>query len=354
MKKRRKLVESNLSDKLFREVRTLIEQSKKMVSLTVNQELTLLNWSIGKLVHHTLLKEHRAEYGEKIIATLSQQLAELYGKGYTKSSLSRMINFYKAFPNNQIIATLSQQLSWSHFIEITRIDTPLKRAFYMELAIKENWSIRSLRERIDSMLFERTGISKKPEKLIKEELDRLQTEGPTSPDLVFRDPYILDFLGLQDNYSERDLESAILNSLQQFIIELGSDFAFIARQKRIIIDQEDFWIDLLFFHRGLRRLVAIDLKLDRFRAAYKGQMELYLKWLDKYERKKGEEAPLGLILCSEKRQEQIELLELDKGHIRVSQYLTQLPSKKVLAQKLKKAIEMANATSLATPNSTQT
>lgn len=351
MKKNKKIVEINISEKLFKQVKTLIEQSKKRVSLTVNQELTLLNWSIGKLVHHTLLKENRAEYGEKIVATLSQQLTESYGKGYTKSALSRMTNFYKAFPNNQIIATLSQQLSWSHFIELTAIDSHLKRGFYMELAIKENWSIRNLRERIDSMLFERTGISKKPEKLIREELDRLRTEGPTSPDLVFRDPYILDFLGLQDNYSEHDLESAILNSLQQFIIELGSDFAFIARQKRIIIDQEDFWIDLLFFHRGLRRLVAIDLKLDRFKAAYKGQMELYLKWLDKYERKEGEEAPLGLILCSEKRQEQIELLELDKGHIRVSEYLTQLPSKKLLAQKLHRAIEMANATSKKTQNS---
>ena len=129
--------------------------------------------------------------------------------------------------------------------------------------------------------------------------------------------------------------------MQQFIIELGSDFAFLARQKGIIIDNEDFKIDLLFYHRGLKRLVAIDLKLGKFRAAYKGQMELYLKWLDKYERKEGEESPVGLILCGEKSQEQIELLELDKGHIRVSEYLTQLPPKEVFASRLHKAIELA-------------
>jgi len=192
------------------------------------------------------------------------------------------------------------------------------------------------------MLFERTALSKKPEELIRQELALLQSEGSVTPDLVFRDPYILSFLGLKDTYSESDLESAILNQLQQFIIELGTDFAFIARQKRITIDKEDHSrIDLLFFHRGLRRLVAIDLKLDRFKAAYKGQMELYLKWLNKYERKTGEETPIGLILCSQKQQEQIELLELNKGQIRVSEYLTQLPPKEILAEKLHRAIEIA-------------
>jgi predicted nuclease of restriction endonuclease-like (RecB) superfamily len=191
------------------------------------------------------------------------------------------------------------------------------------------------------MLFERSALSRKPEEVLKQELSTLRSAGAVTPDLVFRDPYVLDFLGLSDTYSERDLESAILTQLQQFIIELGSDFAFLARQKRILIDNEDFKIDLLFYHRGLKRLVAIDLKLGRFKAAYKGQMELYLKWLDKYERKEGEESPIGLILCAEKSEEQIELLELNKGHIRVSEYLTQLPPKEVFASKLHKAIQLA-------------
>jgi predicted nuclease of restriction endonuclease-like (RecB) superfamily len=264
-----------------------------------------------------------------------------YGKGFTRPALSRMMNFYKLFADKQIVASLGQQLSWTHFRELITIDDPIKRDFYLELTCKEKWSVRTLRDRMDSMLFERTSISKKPAALIRKELDALKSNGPISHDLVFRDPYVLDFLGLQDTYSEQDMESAIIQQLQRFIIELGTDFAFLARQKRITIDNEDFKIDLLFYHRGLRRLVAIDLKLGKFKAAYKGQMELYIRWLDKYERREGEDSPLGLILCSEKKQEQIELLELDKGHIRVAEYMTQLPSKELLAEKLHTAIKVA-------------
>lgn len=191
------------------------------------------------------------------------------------------------------------------------------------------------------MLFERTALSKKPEVLIKQELSILESEGSVTQDLVFRDPYVLNFLGLNDTFSENDLETAILNQLQQFLTELGTDFAFIARQKRIVIDNEDHKIDLLFYHRGLKRLIAIDLKLDRFKASYKGQMELYLSWLDKHERRAGEENPIGLILCSQKQEEQIELLELNKGRIRVAEYLTQLPPKELLADKLHSAIRIA-------------
>ncbi len=338
------LSEIKIAQLLYKDISTLIEQSRTRIALAVNQEITMLYWQIGKAIKTSLLKNQRAGYGEAIVATLSQQLSLSYGKGYTKSSLHRMMNFYIAFNDEKKIATLSQQLSWSHFVELIIIDDKLKREFYLQLSIKELWSVRILRERISTMLFERTALSKKPEQLLKQELDVLKTEGAVTPDLVFRDPYVLDFLNLKDTYSENDLESAILNQLQKFIIELGTDFAFIARQKRIIIDSEDHKIDLLFYHRGLRRLVAIDLKLDRFKAAYKGQMELYLSWLNKHERKAGEENPIGLILCSQKQQEKIELLELDKGRIRVAEYLTQLPSKELLAEKLHVAIQIARET----------
>ncbi len=336
-----KVSDIRIAQGLYKEISTLIEQSRKHVALVVNQEMTLLYWYIGKTISNSLLKNKRAEYGETIVATLSQQLSIAYGKGFTNSNINRMINFYKAFNDEKKIATLSQQLSWSHFVALIVIEDKLKREFYLQLCMRELWGVRTLRERISSMLFERTALSKKPEKLLKDELNLLKTEGTITPDLVFRDPYVLNFLNLKDTYSENDLESAILNHLQKFIIELGTDFAFVARQKRIVIDKEDHNIDLLFYHRGLRRLVAIDLKLDHFKAAYKGQMELYLKWLDKYERKTGEETPIGLILCSEKQHEQIELLELNKGQIRVAQYLTQLPSKELLAEKLHRAIEIA-------------
>ena len=335
------LSDIKIAEGLYQNISILIEQSKKHVALTVNREITLLYWRIGNTIKSSLLKNKRGEYGEAIISTLSQQLTASFGKGWGIRHLWHCVRAADIFPEDQIVNALSTQLSWTHIRELAGISDDLKRVFYTELSVREKWSTRILQDRIGSMLYERTALSKKPEELIRKELDLLKSEGAVTPDLVFRDPYFLNFLGLQDTYSETDLESAILNQLQYFIIELGSDFAFIARQKRIIIDNEDYRIDLLFYHRGLKRLVAIDLKLDRFKAAYKGQMELYLKWLDKYERKAGEETPIGLILCSQKQQEQIELLELNKGQIRVSEYLTQLPPKELLAEKLHRAIEIA-------------
>lgn len=326
---------------LFQNVVALIEQSRKQVALTVNREVTLLYWRVGKAINQELLQEQRAEYGERVVSSLATQLTEMYGKGWSKRHLWHCVRTAATFPEDQIVTALSTQLSWTHLRILASFEDELKRTFYTELSMQERWSTRVLQTRIDSMLFERSALSRKPDELLRQELSTLQSAGAVTPDLVFRDPYVLDFLGLTDSYSERDLESAILTQLQQFIIELGSDFAFLARQKRILIDEEDFKIDLLFYHRGLKRLVAIDLKLGRFKAAYKGQMELYLKWLDKYERKDGEESPIGLILCAEKSQEQIELLELTKGHIKVSEYLTQLPPKEVFASRLKKAIELA-------------
>jgi predicted nuclease of restriction endonuclease-like (RecB) superfamily len=326
---------------LYKDIAALIEQSRSYVALTINREITVLNYNIGKTISNCLLKNKRAGYGETVIANLSEQLKVSFGKGWGIRHLWHCVRVADTFPEDQIVNALSTQLSWTHLRELAAIPEDLKRTFYTELCVKERWSTRTLADRIGSLLYERTALSKKPEKLIKQELDILKSKGTVTSDLVFRDPYILNFLGLPELYTENDFESAILNQLQQFITELGSDFAFIARQKRIIIDNDDHKIDLLFFHRGLRRLIAIDLKLDRFKAAYKGQMELYLKWLDKYERKADEETPVGLILCSQKQQEQIELLELNKGQIRVSEYLTQLPSKELLAEKLHRAIEIA-------------
>lgn len=194
---------------------------------------------------------------------------------------------------------------------------------------------------MDSMLYERTAISKKPDRVIRQELNKLNETDILSPDLVFRDPYILNFLGLRDVYSEKNLEDAILRELEKFILELGQGFTFIERQKRMIIDNEDFNLDLLFFHRKLKRMIAIDLKLGKFKASYKGKMELYLRYLEKYEKQPSEKSPLGLILCAEGNKEQIELLQLDKSGIKVAEYLTELPDKKLLQQKLHKAIEVS-------------
>ena len=320
----------------------LIDQARDRVAATVNQELTLLYWNIGKKINDDVLKNERADYGKKIIPELSEKLTELYGKGFNKRNLQSFCKLSTVFQDITILHTVCAKLSWSHLRDLIFIENEIKREFYIQICIYERWSVRTLQERIDSMLFERTAISKKPELTITNDLEILKTVKKISADLTFRDPYFLGFLGLHDTYSEKDLEAAIVNHLQNFITEMGSDFAFLARQKRITIDNEDFYIDLLFYHRGLKRLVAIDLKLGKFKAAYKSQMELYLAWLTKNEQKEGENEPIGLILCSEKSPEQINYLMLDKNdNIKVSEYLTSLPSKQLLLEKLEKAIEIA-------------
>jgi predicted nuclease of restriction endonuclease-like (RecB) superfamily len=326
---------------LFADIRAFIETARQNVAVTVNASLTILYWQIGSRIRQDILKEKRAEYGEEILPTLSAKLVPEFGNGFSIRNLSRMIRFVEVFPEKKIVSTLSIQLSWSHFVEITPLKDDFQRNFYAEMCRIERWSVRTLREKISGMLFERTAISKKPEELIKQEIAALRQEDTLTSDLVFRDPYFLDFLGLKDTYSEKDLESAILRDMESFILELGVGFSFVARQKRITVDNEDYYLDLLFFHRKLKRLIAIELKLGRFKAAYKGQMELYLRWLEKYEKEPSEETPLGLILCAGKTSEQIELLQLNKSGIRVAEYMTKLPKRELLEQKLHKAVELA-------------
>jgi predicted nuclease of restriction endonuclease-like (RecB) superfamily len=327
---------------LAAELKALIEQSRRNVASAVNTELTMLYWNVGRRINADVLGNERAEYGKRVVADLARELTAEYGEGWGEKQLRRMMQFAEMFPDREIVATLTRQLTWSHLKEILPIADTLKREFYIELCKLEHWSVRTLRERIQSLLYERTAISKQPQETIAHDLNLLKTEQKLSPDLIFRDPYFLDFLGLRGMYSERDLESGILAELQGFIGELGSDFAFVARQKRITIDARDYYIDLLFYHRRLKCLVAIDLKIGEFEAAFKGQMELYLRYLEKYEAVEGENTPIGLILCTGKNEEHIELLQLDKSNIRVAEYLTLLPPKEVLQERLHKAIELAH------------
>ena len=326
---------------LLGDIRALIDESRQLVASTVNAELTLLFWRIGQRIHTEVLVGRRAGYGEEILPTLAEQLARDYGRGFGEKNLRRMVKFAATFPSEPIVATLSRQLSWSHFVLLLALKEPLQRDYYAQMAGGESWSVRTLRERIDSMLYERTALSKKPEETIAQELATLRDAQRMTPALVMRDPYILDFLGLRDSWQESDLEAAIIREMEAFLLELGAGFSFVSRQKRIQIDDEDFHLDLLFYNRKLRRLVAVELKIGEFKAAYKGQMELYLRWLDKHEREPEEAAPLGIILCTGKKREQIELLELDKSGIHVAEYLTHLPSREMLGEKLQQATERA-------------
>jgi len=322
---------------LIKDLRELIIQAREDVARSANSTLVTLYWKVGQRIQKEILKEKRAKYGEEIVATVSRQLSGEFGSGFAEKSLRRMIQFSQVFEDEEMVATLSRHLGWSHFVEIIPLKDELRREFYAEMCRVERWSVRQLRQQISGMLFERTALSKKPARLVELELATLGTTDRLTPDLVFRDPYFLNFLGLRDTYSEKDLEEAILRELERFILEFGIGFAFVARQKRITVDNDDYYLDLLFYHRKLRRLVAIELKLGKFRAADKGQMELYLRWLEKYEREPEEECPIGLILCADKSDEHIQPLQLSKSGIRVAAYLTELPPRKLLQKKLHEA-----------------
>ena len=323
---------------LVAEVKQLIQSAKQRAVVAVNAELTLLYWQVGKRIADEVLNGERAEYGKQVIDHLSHDLTLAFGKGWNKKQLHHCLRFVETFPEPEIVSALRRQLSWTHFKSLIYLDDSLKREFYLSMAVQERWSTRTLADRIDKQLFERTAISRKPEETITRELALLRGQGLVNENLILKDPYILDFLDLNDSYLEKDLEDAILRELQQFLLELGSGFSFVARQYRMQIDDDDFYIDLLFYNRKLKRLVAIDLKIDNFKAEYKGQMELYLRWLAKYEQEADENPPLGIILCAGKKQEQIELLELDGTGIHVAEYLTALPPKAVLEQRLHQAM----------------
>ena len=328
-------------ESLYTDISDMIYNTKNDIKNQMNNSIISLYWNIGKKLSDEILQGQKAEYGKNLIGELSLRLTAEYGKGFEKSSVFKMVKFYEEFSDFEKVMTLSQQLTWSHFVELLPIQDGLKRDFYAVMCKNENWSVRTLRERKKSMLYERTAISKRPEETIANEIAELRDEKKMSLDMFYRDPYMLDFLGLKDTYSEKDLENAILAELEKFILEMGSDFAFLARQKHIVLDGKDYYMDLLFYHRGLRRLVLIELKLGEFEPQDKGQTELYLRWLEKYERAEGEESPIALILCAEKSQETIELMQLDHGNIHVGQYLTKMPPKELLEQKLSLAI--ANA-----------
>ncbi|MFA5879102.1 MAG: PDDEXK nuclease domain-containing protein [Candidatus Margulisiibacteriota bacterium] len=327
--------------KLFSDIRDLIIHARVRVAQVINSELPLLYWHIGSRIKKEVLHDQRAEYGKQVIQKLSDQLTLEFGTGWSKKQLQHCLRSAEVFTKEEILYAVRRELSWTHLRSLFSIEDKQKRSFYLEMCVVEHWATRTLDEKIEGLLFERTAISRKPDQVIQHEISQLKETGEISSDLVFRSTYFLDFLGLKDVYSEKDLEEAILVEIQKFINELGSDFAFLGRQKRITVDSTDYYIDLLFFHRGLRRLVVIDLKLGKFKPEYEGQMLLYLRFLDKNERRQGEESPIGLILCSEGNTEHIEYLMLEGGNIKVAQYLTELPNKKELEAHLHKAIQLA-------------
>lgn len=337
-----KLITFPEEQQLYTDVCAIISEARRHVATYVNEEACLMNWRVGKRIKEEVLLNKRAEYGKQVLINLAKRLTEQFGVGWGHKKLLHCLRAAETFTEEEIVSAARRQLTWTHLKSCMYISNELERKFYMEMCRIEHWDTRTLSEKIDSQLFQRTAISQRPEEVIRHELAGLEEADLLHPDVVFRSTYVLDMLGLPDIYTEKDLEDSILNSLVEFIHELGSDFTFVDRQKRITVDSEDYYIDLLFFHRSLRRLVAIDLKLGKFKPAYEGQMRLYLRYLNANERKEWEEEPIGLILCSEGNTEHIQYLMMDeKSDIRVAQYFTQLPDQKLLADKLQRAIAIA-------------
>jgi predicted nuclease of restriction endonuclease-like (RecB) superfamily len=312
---------------LLEELFLLIEHTQKQTHTQLLSSVTILFWHLGKRINEYNLQDARAEYGKQIVVTLSRQLVDKYGRNFEEKNLRRMLQFAEQFKEKEIVVTLSRQLSWSHIIVLLPLKKQEAKLYYAEKVATEMWGVRTLRKQIGLKAFERATIANSTM-----QLDKLPAEN------LFKDPYFLDFLGLSDDFMEKDLEKAILNDLEKFILELGRGFAFVERQKRIIIDGDDYNLDLLFYHRKLKRLVAIELKIGKFKAKFKGQMELYLKWLDRNEKQEDELPPIGLILCTETSKEQIELLEMHKDGIMVAEYWIDLPPKKELERKLQVAL----------------
>ncbi|MGH3494188.1 MAG: PDDEXK nuclease domain-containing protein [Sciscionella sp.] len=317
-------------DDLVERVSSLIDHAHESIASYANATLTMTYWHVGSLIDAEVLGGERADYGSQIVASLARQLTERFGRGFEEKNLRHMIKFSQQFPDAEIVASLARQLSWTHFVTLMPLKSQAARSFYADQVAAGRLTVRELKSAIQRKAYERREIA-----------DSQIGPGSMVPADTFSDPYLLDFLGLHDGYVEADLEAAILRDLEAFLLEVGTGFTFVERQKRMIIDDKDFHLDLLLYHRPLKRLVAVELKIGEFDARHEGQMKLYLKWLNRYERQEGEEAPIGLILCAEASREQVELLEMHKDGIVVAEYWTALPPKHELEERLQAMLRSA-------------
>lgn len=374
------LKESRAHPRILLEIRSLIEAAQQRIAATANLALVSLYWNIGRVITEDIQQNtKRAGYRELLLENLSEELRRDYGQGFSRANLQDMRRFFEQFAicqtlsseftrgktppparggklassrsggREQIRQTVSSEfidrveidlrrhfhLGWSHYRLLLPLPDPGRRRFYFEQAAAQRWSVRAFQRKIEEALYERVALSRDTQKLIALERKKAPAELLRFED-AFKDPYLLDFLGLKGAYSERDLEAAIVANLQEFLSELGSDFCFVGRQYPMRIDDVDYYLDLLFYHRGLRCMVAVDLKLGAFSAADKGQMDLYLAWLKKHEWRQGENEPVGLVLCTSKRRQHVEMLLHRSPHkMHVSEYHLKLPNRALLEERLK-------------------
>jgi predicted nuclease of restriction endonuclease-like (RecB) superfamily len=353
---------------LVGEIAELLEAARRATSRTVNALMTATYWEIGRrIVEFEQRGAERAEYGEELLSKLSTDLRGRFGRGFSRFNLGRFRAFYLAFPDKEIRATLSLEfpgekratvslksretvptldrlagafpLPWSHYVRLLTIKNELARAFYHREALRGGWSVRQLDRQIASQFYERTALSRNKNAMLRK--GAVARAGDSiSADEEVRDPLVLEFLGLKDEYSESDLEEALLRHLEIFLLELGGDFAFIGRQRRLRIGGEWYRVDLLFFHRKLRCLVVIDLKVGKFTHADAGQMHLYLNYAREHWTQPDENPPVGLILCAEKDDAIAKYaLEGLPNKVLAREYKLTLPNEKLLAAEIEKTRE---------------
>ena len=316
-------------DNRFTEIIKLIEQSRSKAIRAVNTELIILYWLIGENISN---KMNSAEWGDSIVTELANYIKKIEPnlKGFSDKNIWRMKQFYEAYKGDLKLSTLLREISWSHNLAIfSRCKNSDERLFYLEKCINENYSFRELERQISSSLFERTMIgNSKLSPPVREILDAEKN--------VFKDSYVFEFLSLPEPHSEADLQKGLLRQMKNFIIELGKDFIFIGEEFKLQVGASDFYIDLLFFHRGLQCLIAIELKADKFRPEHIGQLTFYLEALDRDVKKPNENPSIGILLCKDKDNEVVEYsLSRNLSTTMVSEYKTQLPEKRILQNKLK-------------------
>ncbi len=323
---------------LYDRVAPIIEGSRNRILATINQEIVKAYWQIGKeIVEEEMNGKDRAEYGKAIVKTLSEQLTETFGKGFTRRNLWQMRKFYETYP---IVHALRAQLSWTHYRLLISIEEPTKRSFYEIESINNQWSTRELDRQINSLLFERLTLSKE-----KSEVLAIAREGQqiSNPKDLIKDPYVLEFLGLPQSAKlfEKDLESALIEHLQQFLLELGKGFSFVARQQRINMDDENFYIDLVFFNYHIRCFVLIDLKIGKLTHQDLGQMQMYVNYYTREKMNEGDREPIGIVLCADKSDAVVRFtLSEDNQQIFASRYKLYLPTEEELRTELIKEKEI--------------
>jgi predicted nuclease of restriction endonuclease-like (RecB) superfamily len=323
------------SNNFYQEIKELLYSAKNKVYQTINTTMTQTYFQIGKrIVEEEQGGESRAEYGKSLLKLLSVQLSNEFGKGFSVDNLENMRKFYLAFQKSETVSR-KFELSWSHYIFLTRIENIDERNFYEIESIENSWSLRELKRQFDTGLFERLSLSSDKQKIKELSLNGQVVQ--TVQDLI-KDPYILEFVGLPELsvYSESELEQKLIDKLEHFLLELGKGFTFVARQKRITIDEKHFKVDLVFYNRLLKSFVVIDLKIGELKHQDIGQMMMYVNYFDRFEKTEDENSTIGIILCKDKSKALVELtLPKDNNQIYASKYLTILPNK----EEFKKLLE---------------